>query len=120
MERTGPKISSRAMRMSLGHVGEHGGAHVVAAVEVLRQGRGRRSPLRAFGDAGFDQGLDLVELHLADHGAELDGFVGAGIADGDLVGGPLAMAFDLVQPVGGDEHAAGRVAGLAAIAEHVA
>ena len=71
----------------------------------------------AFVDAGLDQPLDLVELRLADHRAEL-GAVIARIADHEALGRRAGDRLDFVMPVGWHEHARGGVAGLAAVAEH--
>src|ERR1019366_9713333 len=99
------------------HIGEHGGANEVAAVQVLRTAGTAGDQFRALVDAGLDQALDLVVLNFADHRTEI-GFRIVDVADDNALGRGLGDRLDLLLPVGGDEHPGRRVARLPAVAHH--
>ena len=82
IDSTGPKISSRAMRMSLLTLAKMVGLHIVALVQPRRPAGAAGDQRRLLVDAGLDQALDLVPLHPRRHRAHLGAAVR--IADGDL------------------------------------
>ena len=68
MHSTGPKISSRAIVMSLRDIGE-ASVDKVALGDPLRAALAADDDLRPFGDTFRDIALDAIELNLRDHGA---------------------------------------------------
>ena len=93
-------------------VAEHSRPHIIAAVEVLRPAGTAGDQRGALLDAGLDQPLDLVELHLAHHRAEPRVLV-ARIADLVGLGGFLRDRQRLVVARRRHQHPRRRVAGLA-------
>src|SRR5690606_23166513 len=97
-------------------VAEHGGPHIVAAIQVLRPAEATRHQRGSLLDAALDQALDLVELDLAHRWSELR-VLQAWIAHLVSFRGPLCYLQRLVMARCRHEHAGRRIAGLAAIAE---
>ncbi len=72
MESTGPKISSRAIVMSLRTLAKTVGLHEVALGDALGPAGPAGHQLGALLDALLDERLDLVELRLARERADGD------------------------------------------------
>ena len=116
IDSTGPKISSLGDGHVVGDVGEHRGLHIVALVQALGPAGAADDQGRALVDALLDQPWILSNWTLETTGPSWLLPFGSPTV---TLGRRLAGHGDrLVHPLGGDQHAGGRVAGLAGVGHH--
>ena len=83
---------------------KHRGTDIVAAAQTRRPPGTSSDQSGAFADAGVDEALDLVELHLADDGPQ-HGVLRLRMTDFELLSGLLRNPVSFLDPIGGDKHA---------------
>ena len=97
-------------------VGEHRRPHEIAAVEAFRPAGATSDQARALVDAGLDQVLHLLELHLGDQRPDVVALLGR-LADGGRLGSLAGHLDGLVIDRAFDQHARRRVTGLTGVVE---